>query len=92
MQTANYKHKGKNENLGTSTLFCPLFQPYLLSKLLLFPIFPRVWHGRALPEADDGANFWHENGEEDTDRDNDSVERHHLLVAGEDVPINRKEN
>ena len=44
------------------------------------------------PETDDGADSRHENGEENTDDDDDRVERDDLAVAGEHRPIDRVEN
>jgi hypothetical protein len=44
------------------------------------------------PETNDGADFGHENGEEDADDDNASVEDDDLPVAGEHGAIDRVEN
>ena len=51
-----------------------------------------IHHYGTSPETNDGADFGHENGEENADDNNASVEDDDLPVAGEHCAIDRVEN
>jgi hypothetical protein len=51
-----------------------------------------IHHYVTSPETNDGADFGHENGKEDADDDNASIEDDDLPVAGEHCAIDRVEN